>query len=44
VKYSQIKESISPTMSSYVRNIYGKHVVTDEPVEYVQQSVSLCMW
>jgi len=32
-------------MASYVRNIYGKHVVTDEPVDYVQQSVrvSVCL-
>ena len=37
----QIKKSIPTTMASYVRNIYGKHVVTDEPVDYVQQSVRL---
>ena len=35
----QIKESMPMTMSSYVKNIYGKHVLTDEPVDYVQQSV-----
>jgi len=39
----QIKKSIPTTMASYVRNIYGKHVVTDEPVDYVQQSVRLCL-
>jgi len=30
-------------MASYVRNIYGKHSVTDEPVDYVQQSVRLSL-
>jgi len=36
---NQIKETIPATTTSYVRNIYGKHVVTDEPLDYVQQSV-----
>jgi len=38
-----MKVSIPTTMASYVRNIYGKHSVTDEPVDYVQQSVRLSL-
>ena len=39
----QIKESIPTTMASYVKNIYGKHAITDDPVDYVQRSVCLCL-
>ena len=30
-------------MAGYVRNIYGKHPTTDEPVDYVQKSVRLSL-
>ena len=35
----QIRETIPATMADYVRNSYGKQAVTDDPFDYVQQTV-----
>jgi hypothetical protein len=38
----KIKVSVPATVSDYVKNVYGKHQLNDEPIDYVQQSLICC--